>query len=369
MTLNVSYSEERDPRTRGRQIGTLHGRQIRQTLADYGLLFEAAGLDPATVRDVADDCYQRLDEWAPDLAAELSGVAAGSDLRLREVAALNCRTEILVRGAIAGLKECTTAVWLPFGRHPHILQTWDWIPSLDNFSVLQHISPDGLSVATFAENGVLGKVGVNDAGIGLLFTLMFHTADGTVSGVPMHAVARRVLDSARSVREAIDIARSAPVTASASLTVVGWNGAAADATTVELCPTGAAEIAATDGFLLHTNHFLDPSLAAGDRLAAIGDDTLPRLAALRERTEALTIGTRTEWAHGLVSHWEDGAPLCAHPRPGAPPMDRWETKMTIGFDLGEPSMLLHEGGPCGVTADGWSRFRVPVNRAAERSLR
>lgn len=367
MSLNVSHCTDRDPVSRGRDIGSRHRRQIRRTSMDYGLLFDAAGLDRSTVRRVAEGCFERLGAWAPDLSAELAGVATGAGLQLWEVAALNSRTEILVRGSIAGLKECSTATWLPYELPPHVLQTWDWVPWLDDFSVLHHVSPDGNAVATFAENGVLAKVGVNDAGLGLLLTLMCHTSDGAADGVPVHAVARRILDSARSVAEAVDIARSAKVSASASFTVVSWDGIRSEAATIELSPVGVAVLAPEDGFLLHTNHFLDATLAGGDRLAAIEDDTLPRLAELRRRTAALTTGTRTDWARGLVSHWEDGAPLCAHARPDAAPTNRWETKMTIGLDLERSSLWLHNGGPCGVREAGWVEFRAPVPRAMEGS--
>jgi hypothetical protein len=70
---------------------------------------------------------------------------------------------------------------------------------------------------------------------------------------------------------------------------------------------------------LHTNHFLDPAPAPGDRPAAIGDDTLPRMEVPRDRKKVLTGANRTEWAEGLV---------------------------------------LQEGGPCVATADG--RLEVAV---------
>jgi isopenicillin-N N-acyltransferase-like protein len=358
MSINFHHSDERDPLARGLGIGNRWREQILGTAKDYTWLFDAAGLDPHTVRAIAEDSFEHLRDWAPELAAEITGIARGTGLRLWEVAALNSRTEILVRGAIAGLKECTSAVWLPAGEPPRALQTWDWIPSISNFTVLRHTSPEDLTVATFAENGVLGKAGVNSSGLGLLFTLLCHTSDGTAEGVPIHAVARRVLDTARSVADAVDIARSARVSASASFTVVTWDGQAADGATLEISPAGVVVLPPEEGFLLHTNHFLDPGLAPGDRLAAIGDDTLPRLAELRERRQVLTGASRTEWARGLVCHWADGAPICAHPRPGAPVTDRWETKMMISFDLDRRCLVLQEGGPCGATDDGWTEVAV-----------
>lgn len=358
MSINFHHSDERDPTTRGRIIGQRWREAIHGTAEDYDWLFDAAGLDLRTVRTIAEQGYELLHDWAPDLAGELAGVARGAELDLWRVAALNCRTEILVRGRIAGLKECTAAAWLPPQGPPSVLQTWDWIPSISNFTVLRHISPEDLTVATFAENGVLGKAGVNSAGLGLLFTLLCHTSDGTAEGVPIHAVARKVLDTARSVADAVDIVRSARLTASASFTVLTWDGESADGAVIEASPAGVAVLPPEEGYLLHTNHFLDPALAPGDRLAAIGDDTLPRMDVLRARKKVLTSANRTEWAEGLVCHWEDGAPVCAHPRPGAPVTDRWETKMLISFDLDRGLLILQEGGPCAATEDGWLEVTV-----------
>lgn len=353
MSINVHLSSEREPFALGLELGSRWRGAIQGTLADYTWLFEAAGLAPATVRAVAESCQEELATWAPDLAREIEGVAAGARLEPWQAAALNARTEIVVRGAIAGLKECTSAVWLPPAGPPHSLQTWDWIPTVHNFTVRRHRSPAGLAVVTFAENGVLAKVGVNSARLGLLLTLLCHTSDGSRRGVPVHAVARRVLDSATSLADAIHIATSAPVTASAAMTLVEYDGERAAGVVLELSPDGAAVLEPMDGYLLHTNHFLDPRLARGDRLAAIQDDTLPRMARLEELRGALLADSRTAVAAGLVSHWADGAPICAHPRPGAPETDRWETKMMFSLDLEAPALVFHEGGPCGATETGW----------------
>ena len=354
MSVNFHLSGEREAFARGRELGSRLRPQIASTYADYLWLFSAAGLDLATVREVAESCQVALESWSPVLAREVTGIAAGAGLETWQVAALNARTEIVVRGKVAGLKECSSAVWLPPVGPGHTFQTWDWIPAVDNFTVRRHTSEAGLQVVVFAENGVLAKLGVNSAGLGLLLTLLFHTSDGTRPyGVPVHAVARQVLDTAQSVDEAVDIARSASLTASVAMTLVQHDGRGSTGVTLEMSPAGVAELQPEAGYLLHTNHFLDPDLALGDRLALIGDDTLPRLARLQELREALLSADRTAMARGLVSHWVDGAPICAHPRPDADETDRWETKMMFSLDLAQPALWLHEGGPCQVSDRGW----------------
>jgi len=354
MSINFHDATEPDSFGRGRGLGTALRRQIAGTYDDYRWLFSAAGIDDGVVREVAETSHEALRDWAPDLAHEVEGIAAGADLPLWKVAAINARTEIVVRGRIAGLKECTAAAWLPPAGEARALQTWDWIPTVHDFTVRRHVSAAGLPVALFAENGSLAKVGVNGAHVGLLFTLLLHTSDGSRDrGVPIHAVARRILDEARSLEEAIDIVRSAPVTASGALTLLEHRDGSTRGRVVEIAPSGSAVLEPDEGFLLHTNHFLDPGLAAGDRLVPLGDDTLPRLDRLREIRDVLRRPDRTGAASGLTSHWADGAPICAHPRPDADETDRWETKMTFSLELESPTLWFHEGGPCTVTDAGW----------------
>lgn len=352
-TIHAWDSAASDPFLRGRDLGRSLAAPIRSTLDDYTWLFAAAGLETGTVRSVAESCHEELSRWAPDLAQEVEGVAEGAGLELWEVAALNARTEIVVRGRIAGLSECTSAAWLPSSGPAHAVQTWDWIPRVDDFTVRRHTAPSGHAVVAFAENGVLAKLGVNSAGLGVLFTLLCHSSDGSRAGVPVHAVVRRILDMAGSVAEAVEIVASAPLTSSAAMTVVTYDGERSRGAVIEMSPAGIALREPEDGYLLHTNHFLDPQLVHGDRLLPIGDDTLPRMTWLTEHRDVLQQEDRTTIAHGLVCHWSDGAPICAHPRADAAETNRWETKMTFSLDLDAHALALHPGGPCTVTADGW----------------
>jgi isopenicillin-N N-acyltransferase-like protein len=232
------------------------------------------------------------------------------------------------------------------------VQTWDWHPHLREVPVLWEYEPrGGRTVRTFTEFGVLAKIGVNTAGLGVHFNILRHASDTAEIGVPVHLVARRILDEATTVDEAVDLARTAQTSASTAITVVTADAAA----TLELCPDGVA-VVPTDGVLLHTNHFLDPVLAAGERLAVERPLTYDRLAHLRANPDGLAAVDMTVRTSALLSHGPDGAPVCAHPDPAAALHERWETVATISLDVAASSMLVHEGGPCGVTAGTWQTF-------------
>jgi isopenicillin-N N-acyltransferase-like protein len=353
VTIPTHMSTETDPHARGREFGARWPGEIAATFDGYAELFDAHGATTAQVRSYAEEALSRTAEWAPALAAEMAGIADGAGLAEWQVGAVNARTEILAALDAVGEGECSTAVVLPGeGAPPRTVQTWDWHPHLREVPVLWAYEPlEGRTVATFTEFGVLGKIGVSSVGLGVHFNILRHASDTAEIGVPVHLVARRILDEAATVDEAVDLARSARASASTAITVVTAGAAA----TLEMCPDGVAVVPA-DGVLLHTNHFLDPVLGAGERLAVERPLTYDRLAHLHDHADGLAAADVTARAETLLSHGPDEAPVCAHPDPNAALHERWETVATISLDVTTSSMLVHEGGPCGVTAGTWQTF-------------
>ena len=98
---------------------------------------------------------------------------------------------------------------------------------------MQIATPHGRTVKLFSEFGMLAKLGVNSAA-GLHFNILHHASDNDSAGVPVHAIARRLLEDATTVQEAIDIARTARVSASTVLTVFTRHDANPRAASIEL---------------------------------------------------------------------------------------------------------------------------------------
>ncbi|MFH8839047.1 C45 family autoproteolytic acyltransferase/hydolase [Streptomyces sp. NPDC017868] len=107
--------------------------------------------------------------------------------------------------------------------------------------------------------------GRNDAGLGPHFDIPRHRSDIPAGGMPVHAVPRRVLEEATTVAEAHDIIASAKVSASTALTVATYRDGRAAAASPEMSPAGVAVVRpGGDGWVVHTNHFLDAGPADGD---------------------------------------------------------------------------------------------------------
>lgn len=346
--IPTCVSREATPTERGLALGAKWRPAVERTYLSYVELFAAHGVDAARVRAFGERALGETRAWAPEIAEEIDGIAAGAHLEPWQLGALNGRTEILAAAAATGEGECSTSVVLDEDAPPRTVQTWDWHDTLRHVMLLRAIETrPGFGVCTFTEFGIAGKVGVNSAGLGVHFNVLRHESDHADIGVPVHVVARRILDEASTVDEAVRLARSARLSASTVITVVTRD----QASCLELSPAGVAELSGAT--LLHTNHFLGPELAPGERTVPEESTTRERLAALAAMAEALRSPERDVRAAALRSHREDGAPLCAHADPSLPAHARWESLATISLDVAACRIDVHEGGPCRVTPDTW----------------
>ncbi|MFG1696162.1 C45 family autoproteolytic acyltransferase/hydolase [Nonomuraea sp. NPDC049309] len=357
MTFPAFSSSQIDPRARGRELGTHLRDRIAANYAGYTDLFAVAGATPEQVRAWAERALDASAGWAPGLAEEMAGIAAGSGLEPWQVAAVNARTEILAAIDATGRGECSTSVVLPESGPPRTVQTWDWHDHLRDAPMLWELEPrPGHVVRTFTEAGALAKIGAATSGLGVHFNILRHDSDNAGIGVPVHLIARRILDEAATVAEAAEIARSARVSASTVITVVTASDEGNDAASIEISPAGVAVIPPEpDGVLLHCNHFHDAALAAGERHATDRPGTYDRLRHLREHVEELSDPGQNARARAMLSHAPD-APVCAHPDLAQPLNQRWETIATIGLDLPAGRLRVHQGGPCRVAEATWRTF-------------
>lgn len=211
MKLHTFVTDLTDPHERGRLIGARFAAEIRETVALYLAFFPKLGIEPQRAREIGEASLAALGAWCPRLAAEVEAIADGVDLPRWQLACLNARTEILATAPASAEGECSTTVYAPAGPHaPRTLQTWDWHDSLAPQGLLMRFAtPHGRTVKLFSEFGMLAKLGVNSAGLGLHFNILHHASDNDSAGVPVHAIARRLLEDATTVQEAIELARSA----------------------------------------------------------------------------------------------------------------------------------------------------------------
>jgi isopenicillin-N N-acyltransferase like protein len=204
---------------------------------------------------------------------------------------------------------------------------------------------DEPGLTTFTEAGVLGKIGVNAAGVALAINFLGTEADGGLDGVPIHVLARALLEEARTVQDARALIESTPVCTSVAMTVVGPDsGGGVSARAFELWPGGVGEVAPDRGAIAHTNHFL-AEVGARDVQADSADapSTHDRLRQLRD---ALANGLEPATAQvaELLSSRVGAEPIFRIDDGTAPWVVRCSTLATLAFEIPSGRMWLRGEG-------------------------
>ncbi|BBZ25823.1 hypothetical protein MMAD_01180 [Mycolicibacterium madagascariense] len=347
MTVRTFRSTVTAPVERGVELGRTFATQIATTVQAYQRLFDAAAGGPVDLEGLGELALVQIAEIAPALAEEIHGIAEGSNLPVTAIAAVNARTEILAHVGTLGPNECSTVVWLGPAA-PIAVQAWDWYADLaDSWFVWEIPHADGHVTTTLTEFGIVGKIGVNTRGLGVLFNILHHAADGHGIGAPVHVLARAVLDDAADLNQALLRLSTARASASTSLTLIATAGDESAAVSVECHPGGIGyAMPDADGLLLHTNHFLSSPAAHHDTELRTGPDTVLRYDMLRRRLSGrfdLSIDAIVE---AMKSHLLGGGGLCCHADAALPAAARFQTLATVALDVTAGTMTVHDGGPC-----------------------
>ena len=232
-----------------RQRGTSHGEQlresIRETQAFYADLF---AMKQDVVFSQAERFRAAIRDYNDNYAEEIDGIAHAARIDPRWVYALNARTELLSLKPAIDVNECTALYFRPSS----ILgQTWDWSQRMEELIVLMRIRrPTAPAVCMIAEPGIIGKIGMNSAGLGTCLNLL---RIGPLDvGVPVHIVLRAVLDS-RSIDDACNEVRRAGNGKASNILVGDANGQCLD---VEFAGKRQDLYDSFADVVTHTNHFL-----------------------------------------------------------------------------------------------------------------
>jgi isopenicillin-N N-acyltransferase-like protein len=337
------------PYERGAELGRRFATEVGDTVAAYRRLFSTLATGPLDVDEWSRRAWRTIERVSHEHAAEIAGIAAGAGLRAEEVASVNARTEILVAADPTGRGECSTVVSLPPGRPPVAVQTWDWYDAMSEGWLTWTIPyPDGRVVQTVTEFGMLAKIGVNDRGVGVLLNMLHHRNDAeAVSrgriGHPVHLLSRAILERAASAEDGVRIASAAFTSASTALTLVDDRGGA---TSVELFPGGPGLLAASDGVLVRTNHFVSEAGRDGCLAASIGISTELRRDHLVDAFAAHRPQTSADVLAAMAHHLPEGG-VCRHPLTGTDPALWHRTLAVVVVDAARRTLDVRPDGPCG----------------------
>lgn len=259
---------------------------------------------------------------------------------------INARTEILAHTGAHTVPECSTVVQL-HDEGLYAQQNWDWYSLFENdWLVWRFTTADGTVVETMTEYGVVAKAGCNSAGIGVLFNILHHDDDGASIGVPVHVIARRVLQESTSVAQALSFVASAQRSASTTLTVVSAGPGPAIAVSLETAPRDLGYVFPDDnGLLVHTNHFLTAPLCYGDREHREFPDTVLRYDALRRTLRRHGANSPHDIAVALSDTTGGPLAVCCRPDLSRPAEFQYQTLAHVELDLQATRTVVTAYGP------------------------
>ncbi|WP_225728795.1 MULTISPECIES: C45 family peptidase [unclassified Nocardia] len=276
----------------------------------------------------------------PDLAEEVDGLAIGAGISRDEAWLLQLRREILGYNRITA-GDCTS--YATSRGAPVLGQTIDLNGNLDDqIAVLAVSGPRHRSVVlSFA--GLLGYLGVNDAGLAIGLNLVLGGNWGP--GVPPYLAIRYLLDTADSVEHAVAILHDLPLASSRAFLLC-------DADRTVCVEALACERRILEGDkLFHTNHFLHPDFGARDELNVFaGNSSRRRLEAVR--AVGIPAADDIRGHHRLLA----AAPICV-PDNGDIRRERTVAAVLLRPDLGE--LRLWPGDPSTANEHVFSAAHLP----------
>lgn len=333
------------PFERGLHLGRAARDRVRHSVAAYMVIFRrVAGLSRESVFAQAERFLPVITASAPHLVEEMRGIAEGAGCHFYEIVAINARTELMY--GVTNAPECTSVAVgaaASVDGHVRLAQNWDWHPSLAGALVLWSIArDDGPALVTLAEAGIVGKIGMNAAGLAMCVNLLKSDDDFAGPAVPMHILLRLVLEQATNVQEAIDLISTAPRCTSCNHLLADRAGAIAD---VEATPAGVRALYPQNNILAHSNHCLQSELAAHDRYRRDYPETIRR----EKRMSALATRQVIDEAclrAMLADH--DNAPysICLHNKAIWAFSEQAESVASIIFDLTARTIDVADGPPC-----------------------
>jgi isopenicillin-N N-acyltransferase-like protein len=325
------------PHERGARMGEAFAEATSRSVAFNRRYLSAHGLDRDALEAILAPYLVASIEAVPHLVEQIRGMAEGADQPFLDIFFANAFEEVhgiveLDTRSSAPLERCTDVVLRSAGR-TLLGHNEQWYAGAEGaVGLVLDASEDGPAVLAPMVAGTLPLVGLNE--YGAAFGTMSLSATDERVGIPRALVARGILDG-RDPDDAFARA-SCDGRAGGYSYLCAFPGG--DACVIESTATTASLL----DTLEHTNHALDPTVAA----AACDPSEGSRSRLARARALASSAAPTLEGMAGLLAdHGAEGQDICVHPDPA-----QGDEGSTILFAMiCEPetrSMWLAPGHPC-----------------------
>ncbi len=316
-------------------LGIANARQLlEEARDDLHLTWEGAQIQARKYIPFAEERY-------PQYIEELRGIARGANVNYDDICVLNAMEA--VTGDALHLTKCTSmAVNQERTTNDHVLlaHNEDWLPEDEDDVYVVHAKPDDEPpFLAMSYGGLLPNIGFNAEGIAQCCDSVYPT-DYRI-GIPRLVVSRAVL-AARSLSDAIRCALVSHRAAGYNHLLVHESG---EIYSVEVSAYRFAVFYGKEGYLVHTNHYIDPVMLEIER----NSDELISTRVRYNRAERLIRQTPKHTIKTLqaiqMDHINYPDSICNHAVEGNP-LDRENTITALLIDLTERQMLASWGNPC-----------------------
>jgi isopenicillin-N N-acyltransferase-like protein len=286
-----------------------------------------------------------IEEYSPDIANEMKGMAEGAKVDWREIIFLNIWYELSSRGVMgctsfAASGEATSNGELIIG------QNLDMTPEWNEMLVLLRMKPTkGPRILALTIEGLLGLISLNSAGLALDGNMLAHRdLMGFAEGVP-HMVWQRKAQSSENIGKAIGAIAIAKKTGVAVNTLLGSQEG--DILDIEVTPDDLGFLYPQKGWIVHSNHFYTDRFKNRDLMGTIYPDSYVRshrLATLMERHWGKLYVAVMKKLLNDHNNYPDS--ICRHVDPGVPLKLQMKTVASLISYPKEQKMYIAHGNPC-----------------------
>jgi isopenicillin-N N-acyltransferase-like protein len=229
--------------------------------------------------------------------------------------------------------------------HLLLAENWDWIPDIRGL-ILKIREPGVPEILCFTEAGIVGgKIGLNAAGLGLAINGLNSEKDTwALIAKPFHVRCWEIL-RCPDFEQALRVVTEGERSVSANFLIAQAPDRALD---LETAPTGVSRLLPRDGWLAHTNHFIDLRSAGLTRNIHTSkrpstEQRLARVQHLLRTSSQLSLEKASEV---LRDHDDYPYSICRHPDEKFPPEERYQSVVSVVMDLAEKSLAIASGPPC-----------------------
>jgi isopenicillin-N N-acyltransferase-like protein len=330
----------------GQQIGEACREQVQLSVENARALLGAAYDELQLTWDGAQIQSRKYLPFAqeryPQYVDELLGIAEGSNSTFDDIAVLNVM-EAVTSDALH-LDKCTSvAVNEKYTADGNVLiaHNEDWLPEDESSVYVVHATPDDEPpFLGMTYGGLLPNIGFNAAGIAQCCDSVYPN-DSRI-GIPRLVVSRAVL-AARTLEEAIRATVSPHRAAGYNHLLAHESG---ELYNVEVSARSFAILHGTDGYVVHTNFYLDPKMQAIE----YEPDELIGTRVRYYRTLNLLLQNKNHTVKSLQTiqrdHMNYPNSVCNHPEEDLKPLDRQKTINALVIDLEARCMYIAWGNPC-----------------------